>query len=83
MEDKVLVGVVTHFFPKIMVAVIKLEHELKMGDTVIIEGHGESFEQVVDSMQIDHVPVNEARKGNEIGVKVKDRVRIGDIVYKI
>lgn len=78
-----VVGKVTHFFPHVSAAVIKLSAELKSGDMINIKGHTTDFKQTIESMQIDHVPVNEARKGNEIGVKVKDRVRIGDIVYKM
>jgi putative protease len=76
-------GEVTHFFPHVSAAVIKLSTELKSGDMINIKGHTTDFKQTIESMQIDHVPVNEARKGAEIGVKVKDRVRIGDTVYKI
>ncbi len=77
------VGEITHFFPHVSAGVIKLSGELKVGDMVNIKGHTTDFRQTVDSMQVDHVVVNEAKKGQEIGLKVKDRVRIGDIVYKI
>jgi len=76
-------GEVTHFFPHVSAAVIKLSTDLKTGDIVNIKGHTTDFKQTIASMQIDHAPVNEAKKGNEIGLKVKDRVRIGDIVYKM
>lgn len=78
-----VIGEITHFFPHVSAGVIKLSGELKAGDMVQIKGHTTDFKQAVESMQIDHVPVNEATKGQEIGLKVKDRVRIGDVVYKI
>lgn len=74
-------GEVTHFFPHVSAAVIKLSGPLKVGDMIQIKGHTTDFKQSVDSMQIEHVPVNEAKKGDEIGLKVKDRVRIGDTAY--
>lgn len=78
-----VVGEVTHFFPHVSAGVIKLSNGLKVGDIVQIKGHTTDFKQTVDSMQINHVPVNEAKKGQEIGLKVNDRVRIGDVVYKL
>lgn len=78
-----VVGEMVHYFPHVSAGVIKLSKELKAGDMIRIKGHTTDFKQTVDSMQIEHVPVNEAKKGAEIGLKVKDRVRIGDIVYKL
>lgn len=78
-----IVGEVTHYFPHVSAGVIKLSKELKAGDMIRIKGHTTDFKQTVDSMQVEHVPVNEAKKGTEIGLKVKDRVRIGDIAYKL
>ncbi|MDD5449237.1 MAG: translation elongation factor-like protein [Candidatus Omnitrophica bacterium] len=73
----------THFFPHVSAGVIKLSKELKVGDMIRLKGHTTDFKQPIDSMQIEHVPVTEAKKGAEIGIKVKDRVRIGDLVYKL
>jgi len=78
-----IVGEIIHYFPHVSAGVIKLSKELKAGDMIRIKGHTTEFKQTVDSMQIEHVPVPEAKKGAEIGLKVKDRVRIGDIVYKL
>lgn len=78
-----IIGAVTHFFPHIPAGVIKLTGELKAGDMIQVKGHTTDFKQKIDSMQIDHVPVTQAKKGQEIGIKVKDRVRIGDVVYKV
>ena len=74
------IGKITHFFPKISVAVIELEGVLKVGDKILIEGHGNTFEQAVDSMQIDRVDVKSAKKGQAIGLKVLQPVKEGDIV---
>jgi len=81
--EKKLVGRVTHYFPKISVAVVEVEDELKLGDKISIEGKTTNFEQIVESMQIEHKPIEIARKGDVIGLKVKDRVREKDFVYKI
>ncbi|MEM5815594.1 MAG: translation elongation factor-like protein, partial [Candidatus Aenigmatarchaeota archaeon] len=79
----VYVGKVTHFYPKISVAVIELENTLKKGDKISIEGRTTNFSQIVESMQIEHKDVNEGIKGQSIGLKVVERVREGDKVYKI
>lgn len=81
--DKKKIGTVTHFFPKISVAVIKLAAgPLKVGDTICIEGHGKEFTQKVGSMQIEHESIQSAKKGHEFGMKVDDACKEGDIVYK-
>ena len=77
-----IIGKVTHYFPKVMAAVIKLKGSLTTGDLVKIKGHTTDFKQSVTSMQIDHVPVDQAKKGQEIGLLVDSRVRQHDIVYK-
>lgn len=77
------VGTVSHFFSKISVAVVELTAPLKAGETIAIKGMTTNFEQTVDSMQIEHETVNEAKKGDSIGLKVRDRVREGDIVYRV
>lgn len=79
---KNVIGIVTHYFPKVRAAVVKLKVPLSVGDTVKIKGHTTDFTQAVSSMQIDHVPVNQAKKGAEIGLLVNSRVRRKDTVYK-
>lgn len=81
--EKIYVGEISHYYPKISVAVLKLENSLKKGDKISIEGYTTNFSQVVESMQIEHKNVEEAKKGDSIGLKVIDRVRVGDKVYKI
>lgn len=83
MEDK-KVGEVIKFFGKIGVAAIRLsEGSLKVGDKIHIVGHTTDVTQTVDSMQIENQNVQEAGPGADIGIKVKDRVREHDIVYKV
>jgi translation elongation factor EF-1alpha len=77
------VGVVNDYFAKIGVAGIDLEGTLRAGDTIHIKGHTTDIEQAVDSMQVEHAQVPEAKKGDAIGIKVKDRCRGGDVVYKV
>jgi putative protease len=82
-EEKKLVGRVTHYFTKIGVAVVEFSDKLSVGDEISIEGASTNFRQKVESMQIEHENVNEANAGDSIGLKVDDRVREGDQVYKI
>jgi translation elongation factor EF-1alpha len=80
--EKKLVGSVSHYFNKAGVAVVQLSGDLKVGDRVSFEG-GHSFEQTVDSMQVEHKSIAEAKKGQAIGMKTADHVREGYQVYKI
>jgi len=82
MVEKKLVGKVSHYYGKIGVAVVDLTDELKVGDKISIEGATTKVEQVVDSMEIEHKKV-ESAKNASIGLKVVDKVREGDLVYKI
>jgi len=82
-DEKKEIGEVTHFFTNIGVAVIKLSDSIKVGDEITIEGATTNIEQKVDSMQIEHKEVKEAKKGQSIGMKVKDRVREGDKCFKL
>jgi translation elongation factor EF-1alpha len=81
--DKKLIGKVTHFFSKISVAGIQLNDTLKVGDKISIEGATTAFEESIDSMQIDNKGVTEAKAGDLIGIKVKDKTRAGDNVYLV
>ena len=81
--EKKRVGVVSHYYNKIGVAVVDLEDTLNLGDSISIEGKTTNLQQTVTSMQIEHEPVKTAGKGQSIGLKVNERVREGDIVYKI
>jgi putative protease len=82
MEEK-KVGEVIKFFGKISVAAIRLTDTLKVGDKIHIVGHTTDITQTVESMQIENKNVQEAGPGADIGIKVKDRAREHDTVYKI
>lgn len=78
-----VIGNVTDFFARPVVAGIELTAALKVGDKIHIKGHTTDLEFVVDSMQIDNVNVDQAKTGDLIGIKVSDRVRRGDTVHKV
>lgn len=80
--EKKLVGTVSHYFNKAGVAVVELSADVKVGDKVSFEG-GHSFEQTIESMQVEHKNISEAKKGQAIGMKTADHVREGYQVYKI
>jgi len=82
-KQKVPIGKVTNFYSKISVAVVELSAPLKRGDKIAIEGGGTSFQQTADSMQIDRKDIPTAKAGQSIGLKVIDKVRPGDTVYKV
>lgn len=77
------IGLISTFFSHVSVAAIKLSDKLKVGDRIRIKGHTTDIEQLVDSMQIDRKDVKEAKKGDEIGIKVNDRVRPNDKVFLV
>ena len=78
----VKVGDVSHYYSNIGVAVIELVDTLKVGDSITVTGATTDFTQVVSSMQIEHEQVEEADARNSIGLKVQERVRKGDAVYR-
>jgi translation elongation factor EF-Tu-like GTPase len=80
---EVEIGHVSDFFARPVVAGITLTGALKVGDKIHIKGHTTDLEMTVDSMQIDNANVTEGKSGDAIGVKVTDRVRAGDKVYKV
>lgn len=81
-ENVVEVGHVTHFFAKISVAVIELSAPLAVGDHILIKGPTTDLEQAVESMQIEHENIQRAEAGQSIGLRVVQRVRERDMVYK-
>lgn len=82
-EEGKLIGKVTHFFGNISVAVIELTDKLKVGETIRIIGGETDFNQVVDSMEIDRQKIQEAKKGDSVGLKVQEKVHEGYKVYKV
>jgi putative protease len=77
------IGKVSDFFARPVVAGIELTGTLKLGDKIHIKGHTTDMELTVDSMQINNVDVTVAKAGDSVGIKVSERVRRGDIVYKV
>lgn len=78
-----LLGTVTHYFGKLSVAVLDLKGPLMVKDLVAFRGANTDFEQEIESMQVDHQSIEVAGEGQEVAVKVKDRVRAGDTIYKL
>ncbi len=78
-----IIGHVSDFFARPVVAAFQLTAELKVGDKIHIKGHTTDLEMIVDSMQINNVNVQEAKAGDNVGVKLTDRARKGDSIYKV
>jgi len=78
------IGLVTHYFGHLSVAVVKLEAAtLRVGDTIHIRGHTTDFKQRVDSLQVNHASVPEAGPNDDFGLKVREHAREHDVVYKV
>jgi len=78
-----VIGTVSDFFAHPVVAGIELTGTLKLGDKIHIKGHTTDMEFTVDSMQINNANVEEAKAGDSVGIKVSERVRRGDTIYKV
>jgi putative protease len=85
MEEGRLIGKVSHYFDHIGVAAVEIsDGVLEVGDTIRVTGGEETdFEQKVESMEVDHEPVKKAKKGDEIGLKLSQKARVGYKVYKL
>lgn len=78
------IGVVTHYYGNLLVAIVKLEAgSLRVGDTIHIRGHTSDFSQRVESLQVEHAAVNEVGPHDEFGIKVVQHAREHDVVYKL
>lgn len=77
------IGRVTNYFSKIGVAVIELTAPLKLGDEIQIKGGTRDFQQKVESMQVEHEPIEDAAAGQEIAIKLDQKARVNDKVYKV
>jgi len=77
------VGSITHFYKKIGVAIVELSDSLLVGDTIHISGHTTDVTQKVDSMQMEHQNIEKAEKGQVVGLRVNDEVRVKDLVFKV
>ena len=80
MNDQI--GKVVHYYDKLGVAVVKLDKKLKVGDKVKLTYGDDSYEQTVESMQLDHKPINEGSKGNEVAIKVDQVAKEGTVVVR-
>lgn len=83
MAEEKIVGKIIHFYTNIGVGIIELSDELKTGERIHIKGSNTDFEQSVDSMQVEHQDVQSAKAGDSIGLKVSEKIREGDEVFKI
>ncbi len=77
------IGEISTYFTHVEVAAIKLSGKLKIGDKIHIKGHTTDFEQKVESMQIEKKKVAQAKKGDHIGIKVKEKVRPHDKIFLV
>ena len=77
------IGKITHYYSHLSVGIIELSDALKVGDTVHIKGHTTDLTQPIESMQIEHQGVEQAKAGDAIGIKVNEHVRVHDLVYKV
>lgn len=82
-EEGKCVGCIEHYYSKLGVGIVKLKDKLAVGDKIKIKGHTTEIDQTVDSIQINHEDVKEAKKGDVIGIKVGDKVREDDAIYKV
>lgn len=83
-EEGKLIGRITHYFDKIEVAVIELTVPLAVGDTIrVVGGEDTDFTQEVESMEVEHEKIKKAKKGDSVGLKIKEKVREGYKVYKV
>jgi len=83
MAEEKLIGKITHYFGGIGVGIVELTDAFSLGDKIHVKGASTDFEQVVSSMQIDRQDISEAKSGDVIGVKIEQKVKEGDLVYKV
>ncbi len=81
--QEIEIGKITHYYGNISVGLIELSDTLKLGETIHIKGHSSDFTQSIDSMQIEHADVPEAKSGDVIGIRVAQKVHPHDKVYKV
>lgn len=76
------IGTVTHYFSHLSVAAVELHQPLRVGEQIHIKGHTTDFVQAVDSMQVEHAPVEQAALGDDVALQVTDHVRDHDKIYR-
>ncbi|MEK7212197.1 MAG: translation elongation factor-like protein [Patescibacteria group bacterium] len=77
------IGEVTHYYSHLGVAIVKFNKSVEVGSAVRFKGTTTDFEEKISSMQYDHKPITAAKKGQEVGIKIGDKVREGDLVYPV
>jgi putative protease len=77
------IGVVTHYYSHLSVATLRLSGTLRVGDVIHIRGHTTDFKQRVESLEVNHAPVNEVGPNDDFGLKVVEHAREHDVVYKL
>ncbi|MFA5084235.1 MAG: translation elongation factor-like protein [Candidatus Paceibacterota bacterium] len=77
------IGEVTHYFGGINVAILKFKKTVNVGEKIKIKGANTDFEQKIESMQYEHKDIESAKKNQEVGIKVSEKVREGDMVYPV
>jgi putative protease len=82
MAEQKPIGEVTHYYGNIGVAIVKFNRKIEAGEEVHFKGSHTDFSQKIDSMQYDHKDIEKAKKGQEIGIKVSEKVREGDKVFE-
>jgi putative protease len=82
MEEKEI-GKIAHYYGNISVGIIELSDTLKLGETIHVKGHSSDFTQSIDSMQIEHANVSEAKTGDSVGIKIAQKVHPGDKVFRV
>jgi selenocysteine-specific translation elongation factor len=83
MAEEKLIGKIIHYYTNIGVGIVELSDKLNVGDKIHVKGSSTDFEQTIDSMQIEHENVQTAKAGESIGVKLNEKVREGDEVFKV
>ncbi|MBN1621000.1 MAG: hypothetical protein JW871_00225 [Endomicrobiales bacterium] len=80
---EIKLGVIEDYFAKVGVVAVKIEESISVGDTIHVKGHTTDLTQTLESMQVEHKSITTAKSGDDVGIKVKDRVRKGDTIYKV
>lgn len=81
--EKKPIGKITHYYGHLGVAIVKFNREVKKGEEVHFKGAHTDFTQTIDSIQYDHKDIEVAQKGQDVGIKVKEKVREGDEIYSV
>lgn len=75
------VGVITHYYTKIGVGIVKFSAPVKVGDTLHFQGHATDFKQTITEIELEHQKIKSVKKGQEVGIKLDQKVRENDTVY--